>query len=193
MEYDVLTIGHSTRPIGEFLSILSENGVDLLADVRTVPKSAYNPQYWGTTLRKSLKVAGIDYRHFPDLGGLRKPKPGSVHTGWRNRSFHGYADHMESPEFLASLDEVIRLSRAGTRIALMCAEAVPWRCHRNLIADALVVRGLEVGHIMGPGKVSKHTVTKWATVIGKRIIYGPEPHPTLPFQELSGGRERPRA
>jgi len=169
-DFFLFTIGHSTRPIEEFVALLKENGVSLLIDIRTVPKSRHNPQYWGTALRASLKKARIGYRHLADLGGLRKPRKDSRNTGWRNRSFQGYADYMETEPFQAALADLIELARKK-RVAIMCAEAVPWRCHRNLVADALTVRGFDVGHIMGPGKVSLHRVTAWARVRGKKIVY----------------------
>lgn len=174
--YFLFTIGHSTRPIDEFIALLDENAVSLLVDVRTVPKSRANPQYWNTALRSSLRKAGIAYRHLPDLGGLRKPRKDSVNTGWRNRSFQGYADYMETEEFKRALEDLVALARKK-RVAIMCAEAVPWRCHRNLIADALTVRGFAVGHIMARGKVSPHRVTAWARVRGKKIVYAISKYP----------------
>ena len=170
----LFTIGHSTRPIDEFLALLKENHVSLLVDVRTIPKSRHNPQYWGTTLEVSLSEVGIGYQHISELGGLRKPQKDSHNTGWRNRSFHGYADYMETKEFEAALKELIGLAKAEI-VVIMCAEAVPWRCHRNLIADVLTVRGYKIGHIMGIGKVTEHKITSWATVRGKHLIYAPLP------------------
>jgi uncharacterized protein (DUF488 family) len=169
----ILTIGHSTRPIEEFAALLKLNQVTLLVDIRTIPKSRHNPQYWGTALRKSLKRLGIGYAHIPELGGLRKPVPGSVNSGWRNRSFRGYADYMQTLPFRAALKHLVELA-ARERIAIMCAEAVPWRCHRNLVADALTVRGLRVEHIMNEKRTSPHKVTSWAQVRGGKITYPPE-------------------
>jgi len=171
--FEILTIGHSTRPIAEFVGLLVENGVEILVDIRTIPKSAHNPQFGGAVLKKTLRKHGIEYRYLKDLGGLRKPRKDSIHTGWRNRSFQGYADYMESAEFKAALAELLAISKTALP-AIMCAEAVPWRCHRNLVADELVFEGHGVGHILGPGKVSPHRITAWARVRGGRLVYPPE-------------------
>lgn len=166
----VLTIGHSTHPIGEFIELLRAHDVTRVIDVRTVPRSAHNPQFDKASLPHSLQEADIGYLHMSGLGGLRHTHAESVNTGWRNESFRGYADHMQTPEFLASLDEVIRLAHRD-RIALMCAEAVPWRCHRSLIADALLVRGIPVEDIMGIDKRQVHSLTAFAEVSGTRLTY----------------------
>jgi hypothetical protein len=131
----VLTIGHSTRAIEEFISLLQAHAVSRVADVRTVPRSRHNPQFDQDSLPNSLKKAGLGYVHMPGLGGLRHTKRDSLNVGWRNPSFRGYADYMQTPEFEQSLEELIQLAKQE-RIAIMCAEAVPWRCHRSLIADA---------------------------------------------------------
>jgi uncharacterized protein (DUF488 family) len=166
----VLTIGHSTRPIEELIRLLKENGVSRLLDVRTVPRSRYNPQYNADALPEPLAATGIAYRHMPELGGLRKPKQDSVNQGWRNASFRGYADYMQTPEFEAALGTLLSLAEKET-VCIMCAEAVPWRCHRSLISDALSVRGVEVRHIMGPGKAGEHKLTLFARVEGLVITY----------------------
>jgi uncharacterized protein (DUF488 family) len=166
----VLTIGHSTRAIEEFIHILQAQGVETLVDVRTVPRSRHNPQFERVALLKSLPAAGIAYRHMPALGGLRHAHRDSVNTGWRNASFRGYADYMQTPEFAAALAELIALDRQS-RVAIMCAEAVPWRCHRSLIADALTVRGIPVEHIMTAAVRNPHKLTPFAHVEGDRITY----------------------
>jgi uncharacterized protein (DUF488 family) len=137
----VLTIGHSTLTLKEFISLLHAHGTTCVVDVRTVPRSRHNPQFNKASLPSSLKKAGLGYVHLPGLGGLRRARPDSVNLGWRNASFRGYADYMQTPEFEQSLDEMVQVANQE-RIVLMCAEAVPWRCHRSLIADALLVRGV---------------------------------------------------
>lgn len=169
----LLTIGHSTRPIEEFLAMLRAHEVELLADVRTVPRSARNPQFNRESLPASLAEAGIEYRHVPALGGLRHAHQDSTNLGWRNASFRGYADYMQTPAFAEAIDELIRAAE-GEQAAIMCAEAVPWRCHRSLIADALAARGVEVRHITGRGEPRRHTVTRFARIDGTRVTYPPE-------------------
>ena len=166
----ILTIGHSTRPIADFLDLLRAHGADELADVRTAPGSRRNPQFNKAALAAALAGAGVGYRHLSELGGLRRPRPDSANAAWRNASFRGYADYMQTPEFAAALQALIDLA-VTRRIAVMCAEAVPWRCHRSLIADALTVRGMAVEHIMGPGRRSPHALTPWARVEGGRVTY----------------------
>ncbi len=150
--------------------MLKAHGVETLVDVRTVPRSRHNPQFERTALVKSLPAAGIAYRHMPALGGLRHPHGDSVNTGWRNASFRGYADYMQTPEFAAALDELIALGQQS-RVAIMCAEAVPWRCHRSLIADALTVRGIPVEHIMSLTSRNPHKLTPFARVDGHQLTY----------------------
>lgn len=164
------TIGHSTRPLDELLALLRENGVTRLLDVRTVPRSRHNPQYDTASLQHTLPAAGIAYAHRPKLGGLRKPQRDSVNQGWKNASFRGYADYMLTAEFERAIAALLE-DAAQAPTAVMCAEAVPWRCHRSLIADALTVRGVEVRHIMGPGKSPPHALTGFAQVAGSRITY----------------------
>jgi uncharacterized protein (DUF488 family) len=166
----VLTIGHSTRPIGEFIDLLHGNGVTLLVDIRTVPRSRHNPQYNRDTMPGELAEAGIGYCHMAGLGGLRKALKDSPNKGWRNASFRGFADYMLTDGFDASLSELISLA-GKERVAIMCAEAVPWRCHRSLIADALVVNGVTVNHIIGPSTPSPHEVTRFAQVENGRLTY----------------------
>ena len=168
------TIGHSTRPIDEFLAILRSHRVEVVADVRTVPRSRRNPQYDQDGLRRALAAAGIDYVHLAALGGFRHPAAESPNAGWRSIAFRGFADYMLTREFEEALAVLIGLARRR-RIAVMCAEAVPWRCHRSLIADALAVRGVEVVEIVGVGKDRPHPITAWARVAGTRITYPPAP------------------
>jgi uncharacterized protein (DUF488 family) len=168
----VLTIGHSTRELQAFIDLLTENGVTCLVDVRTVPRSRTNPQFNRDTLPDALRAAGIDYLHLPGLGGLRRARPDSPNMGWRNASFRGYADYMGTQEFAENLERLLALA-ARERVALMCAEAVPWRCHRSLIGDALLTRGFPVADIMGTGRTQPHTLTSWAVVNGTEITYPP--------------------
>jgi hypothetical protein len=183
----VVTVGHSTRSLDELLDLLRRYGVRRVVDVRSMPRSRKNPQFNREHVPEPLRRAGIDYSHVAGLGGLRRRRADSVNTGWRNASFQGYADHMQTPEFDASLHAVLDLAR-GARVALMCAEAVPWRCHRSLIADALVVRGVPVEHIISPARVQPHRVTPWADVDGARIIYRPPAPP-----EAAAGSTAPPA
>jgi uncharacterized protein (DUF488 family) len=171
----MLTIGHSNRPIAEFLEMLQAHHVDLLVDVRKVPRSRYNPQFGADRLPHSLSAVGIGYEHIPGLGGLRHPRRDSENTGWKNASFRGYADYMQTPEFARNL-QALRDLEAGRTVAILCAEALPWRCHRSLIADALVASGTPVGHIMSPTKVEPHGLTPFAKVEGGRVLY---PSPDL--------------
>ncbi len=170
----VFTIGHSTRTLEAFISLLRAHGVTMVVDVRTIPRSRTNPQYNLDTLPAALSEAGIAYLHMPGLGGLRKPRPDSENGGWRNLSFRGYADYMQTPEFEQNLQALADLARKE-RLVLMCAEAVPWRCHRSLIADALLAQGIPVEDIVGTGRTSPHKLTPWAHVEGKRITYPPGP------------------
>jgi uncharacterized protein (DUF488 family) len=168
----VLTVGHSNRSLEEFLRLLQAHGVTLVADVRKMPGSRRNPQFGRDALSQALHQAGIGYLHLPGLGGLRRRRPGSPNAGWENASFQGYADYMLTPEFQQSLQDL--LERAdGERAALMCAEAVPWRCHRSLIADALVVRGVAVEHVRGAPRAQRHVLRPWVHVQGTRITYPP--------------------
>jgi uncharacterized protein (DUF488 family) len=155
-----------------FIGMLSANGVRQLVDVRTIPRSRHNPQFNLEALRDSLTTAGIAYHHMPGLGGLRRPRRDSINTGWRNTSFRGYADYMQTPEFQANLEKLITLTGAAPT-AIMCAEAVPWRCHRSLIADALVARGIAVEEIMSATKIQPHALTSFAKVESHRVTYPP--------------------
>jgi len=169
----VLTVGHSTRPIDVFIELLAGHGVTQLIDVRTVPRSRHNPQFNADALPASLAAANIGYAHASGLGGFRPTTAGSANAGWRNPSFRGYADYMQSADFAANLTNVIELARSE-RVALMCAEAVPWRCHRSLIADALLVRGVAVCEIVSPKRLQPHKLTPFARVRGEEVTYPAE-------------------
>jgi uncharacterized protein (DUF488 family) len=170
----VCTIGHSTLPLEEFIHLLQVNDVSHVLDVRTVPRSRHNPQFNHDALPASLQAAGIGYTHLAGLGGLRHTRPDSINGGWRNLSFRGYADYMQTAEFAESLQQMIDLTRQQ-RCALMCAEAVPWRCHRSLIADALLLRGIAVEDIIGSQPRKPHRLTPFAQVDGLSIHYPPLP------------------
>jgi uncharacterized protein (DUF488 family) len=179
----VFTVGHSTRPLEEFISLLRAHGIRRLVDIRTVPRSARNPQFNRETLPKELERAGIEYRHLPGLGGLRRPRRDSINRGWRNDSFRGYADYMQTEAFVENLESLIALSREA-KVAIMCAEAVPWRCHRSLVGDALLARGVDVFDIMTPKSAKPHSMTSFAAVQGPNVTY-PAAELELPFAEDS--------
>lgn len=185
----VMTVGHSTRTIEEFIRLLQAHGATCVVDVRTVPRSRHNPQFNKESLPLSLKQAGLEYVHAPGLGGLRHAKLDSPNMGWRNTSFRGYADYMQTPEFAQSLEEVVRLANQD-RIVLMCAEAVPWRCHRSLIADALLVRGICTEDILSVARRQVHTLTPFAKVRGTVITY-PSEAPESAQKKSSAKRSRP--
>jgi uncharacterized protein DUF488 len=166
----IFTVGHSTHPIEEFIALLKNYGIEQLVDVRTVPKSRHVPQFNSDALADSLREQGIGYVHLQALGGLRHAKKDSINTAWRNASFRGYADHMETEEFAKGIDRLIELAKAR-RTVIMCAEAVPWRCHRSLVGDALLVRGIAVEDIMGATSARPHKLTEFAKVDGQRITY----------------------
>ena len=169
----IFTVGHSTLPIDRFTALLAAYAIERLVDVRTVPRSRHNPQFNADALSVSLADTGIGYAAMPALGGLRHSRPDSPNGGWRNKSFRGYADHMQSAAFR---DAVTALIRTGTeaRTAIMCAEAVPWRCHRSLIADMLVVRGVEVVEILSETSWRMHELTPFARIDGTSITYPPD-------------------
>jgi Protein of unknown function, DUF488 len=169
----VLTIGHSTRSLEEFIALLTTHRVTRVVDVRTVPRSRHNPQFNKTSLPKSLEKADIGYLHLPGLGGLRHASPDSINLGWRNASFRGYADYMQKQDFENNLQELIRLAELD-RIALMCAEAVPWRCHRSLIADALFAHGIRTHHIISPTRLEMHILIPFARINGTKVSYPTE-------------------
>lgn len=173
----IFTIGHSTYPIEKFLEMLEANGIRQLVDVRTIPKSRRNPQFAQDQLTVSLEQRGIHYVHLPGLGGLRHARKDSINTGWKNASFRGYADYMQTEAFRGSLTTLMDLA-PKMATAIMCAEAVPWRCHRSLIADALTARGIPVEHILSATSRKPHTYTPFARVEGESVTY-----PALPLME----------
>jgi uncharacterized protein (DUF488 family) len=171
-------IGHTNRTIEEFISLLCVNGIQQLLDVRTLPRSRHNSQFNCDVLPVLLAGMQISYSHMPGLGGLRHPRPDSSNSGWHNASFRGYADYMQSAEFADNVDSVAQLART-LRCVLMCAEAVPWRCHRSLIADALIVRGVDVEDIISTKERKPHLLTSFARVRGSQITYPAQAHPLL--------------
>jgi hypothetical protein len=173
----VLTVGHSTRTSKEFVALLLAHGVNQLIDIRTIPRSRHNPQFNRDVLPRPLQKVGICYRHIAGLGGLRHARRDSINAGWRNASFRGFADYMQTPEFQEALGQLIQLAQKR-RTAIMCAEAVPWRCHRSLIGDALLVRGFRVDEIASPTRTRPHTLTPWARVRGKQLSYPANPEHT---------------
>jgi uncharacterized protein (DUF488 family) len=169
-ELRIFTIGHSNRPIEVFLRLLDAHGIQRVADIRTIPRSRHNPQFNADALSESLPAAGIDYVPLKELGGLRHSKSDSINTAWKNASFRGFADYMQTPEFAAGIDSLIKIAAEKTT-AIMCAEAVPWRCHRSLVADALVARGIGVDHIVSVAPAKPHVLTSFAIVRGKQVTY----------------------
>ena len=166
----IYTVGHSTRPSEVFVGLLTAHGIQTLVDVRTIPRSRHNPQYNGDALAATLAEHAIAYVHAPALGGLRKPRPDSINLGWRNTSFRGYADYMQTPAFQSAIDALIARSEVE-RTAIMCAEAVPWRCHRSLVADALTARGIEAREIVSETKATPHKLTSFAKVDQWEVTY----------------------
>jgi uncharacterized protein (DUF488 family) len=169
----IFTLGHSTLPIERFLALLHSYGIECLVDIRTIPRSHHNPQFNDTALASSLTAANLDYVHMQALGGLRRACKDSLNMGWRNQSFRGYADYMQTERFRDALETLIDMSREK-RVAIMCAEAVPWRCHRSLVADALSVHGVPVIEILSERTYRMHKLTSFAKVEEMRITYPPE-------------------
>lgn len=172
-KFEVFTIGHSTHPIAEFIELLKAHGIKRVIDIRTIPRSRHNPQFNRESLAESLREKGIGYTHIKKLGGLRHPAKDSINLGWRNLGFRGFADYMQTPEFEAALDRAIKLAKTKP-CTLMCAEAVPWRCHRSLIADALTVRKIPVKHIASATRAQPHKITPFALIRAARITYPDE-------------------
>ena len=166
----IFTVGHSTRSIDEFVGLLRTHGIARVVDVRTIPRSRHNPQFNRDILGSFLRNRRIGYRHMKALGGLRHARVDSPNAGWRNASFRGFADHMQTKEFAAAVEKLVELARKKPTV-IMCAEAVPWRCHRSLISDALLVRGIEVRDIFSPTSAKTHALTAMARVCGTRITY----------------------
>jgi uncharacterized protein (DUF488 family) len=166
----VWTVGHSTRSLTELIALVRAHGVTLVADVRKIPRSRRHPHFDAATLPAALAAVGLGYVHLPGLGGLRRPRPESINRGWRNPSFRAYADYMQTDEFHGHLERLLALGREQ-RLAIMCAEAVWWRCHRSLIADALVARGEPVEHIVTPRRAEPHALRDFARVDEGRVSY----------------------
>ncbi|MGD9897404.1 MAG: DUF488 family protein [Candidatus Methylacidiphilaceae bacterium] len=166
----ILTVGHGTRSLEEFLHILEAQGIRQVVDIRTIPRSRHNPQFNKETLPTALAACGVGYEHTASLGGLRHPKPGSPNGAWRNASFRGFADYMQTPEFSAALDHLEEEAKKS-RLVLLCAETVPWRCHRSLIADALLARGVPVGDLLDATHLQTHRLTPWARIDGRQVTY----------------------
>jgi uncharacterized protein (DUF488 family) len=166
----IYTVGHSTRPIEDFIVLLGAHGVEQLIDIRTIPRSRTNPQFNRETLPGTLQHAGVAYLHMPALGGLRRARLDSPNTAWRNASFRGFADYMQTPEFAAAVDELIEIGQRKQTV-IMCAESVPWRCHRSLVADALTAHGVPVEDILSPARRTPHKLTPFAKVEGERVWY----------------------
>jgi uncharacterized protein (DUF488 family) len=169
-QFSVFTVGHSTHSLDEFILLLKAYSVDMVVDVRTVPRSRHNPQFNKESLPDSLKVAAIKYIHMPELGGLRRPSANSINLAWENKSFRGYADYMQTKEFAENLLGLMALIQQNC-LAIMCAEAVPWRCHRNLLSDALVARHIKVQHILTETSSTTHELTSFAHVEGNKVTY----------------------
>jgi uncharacterized protein (DUF488 family) len=169
-QFDAYTMGFSTRTWGETVELMNGYSIERLVDIRTLPGSKRTPQFNLEHLRAALPQAGIEYVHMKELGGLRKPKKDSINTAWRNEGFRGYADYMQTVDFDAALQRLIGLIREKTTV-YVCTEAVFWRCHRQLVSDALIIRGFHIGHIFSPTKVEAHILTDFAQVAGSRITY----------------------
>lgn len=172
-DHAIFTVGHSTLPIERFVALLHTYGIQCLADVRTVPRSRHNPQFNGEALAAALRAENIEYIPLPALGGLRRARKDSPNAGWRNGSFRGYADYMQTEAFRDGLEKLIQMGRQ-MRVAIMCAEAVPWRCHRSLVADALSVRGIRAVEILSESSYRTHKLTPFARVEGTTITYPPD-------------------
>ena len=192
----ILTIGHSTRPIEEFIELLRQHGVERLVDIRTIPRSRHNPQFNGDALARSLRGEHIEYAHLKELGGLRHPRPDSANLGWRNASFRGYADYMQTEEFDEAVQRLLQVC-GEKQCAVMCAEAVPWRCHRSLLADALVARGIAVEHILGASRRDAHRVTPFARIENGKVTYpkveGPKAEAKSRQKAAAAGQAEPPA
>jgi uncharacterized protein (DUF488 family) len=168
MIQQLFSIGHSTRDLSDFIALLRENGIGRLADIRRYPGSRRYPHFSREALSLSLPAEGIDYLHMPELGGRRQPLPDSRNTAWRNEQFRAYADHMATDEFREAIDKLVASPK---RTAYMCAEAVPWRCHRQLVSDELIRRGFEVIHILGKGQTQPHSLNPRAIVEDEHLTY----------------------
>lgn len=184
----IFTVGHSTRSLAEFIALLRSHGVRRVLDIRSIPRSRRNPQFNGDTLGPALGSEGLAYTHLKKLGGLRHAKADSKNDAWRNKSFRGFADYMQTPEFAAGLARAMKLAQSKP-CALMCAEAVPWRCHRSLVADALLARGYSVGDILSASRAQPHKLTPFARVRGMQVTYpGESASHSLPVAEGDNSR-----
>src|ERR1019366_4386569 len=170
----IFTVGHSTRPIDEFMELLRAHGVEGIVDIRSIPRSRHNAQFNADVLEHSLQENHLSYRHIKELGGLRRPRKDSLNLGWRNTSFRGFADHMATPEFSGGLEKLIKVANSEIT-AIMCAEAVPWRCHRSIIADALAKKGWIVRDIMSRSVAARHLLTPFLKIRRGQLIYPEEP------------------
>jgi uncharacterized protein (DUF488 family) len=184
----IFTVGHSTRSVDELVKILRAHGVERLVDVRAIPRSRHNPQFNRDALRKALHNRRLSYRHMKALGGLRRARPDSINTGWRNASFRGFADYMQTPSFQRAVAALLKLAKQKTTV-LMCAESMPWRCHRSLIADALSARGYEVRDIMSATNARPHVLTAMARVHGHQVTYPVEGQCSVNNGEASTQRQ----
>jgi uncharacterized protein (DUF488 family) len=173
----IFSIGHSTRPIDQFIDLLRGHGIRTLVDIRSIPRSRRNPQYEQVALREAVESAGLSYTHLPALGGRRRASRTSTNTGWLKAAFRGYADYMQTEAFEQGLTELLDLDREAGPLAIMCSEAVPWRCHRSMVADALVARGVPVAHILGAGPARPHRLNPMAQIQGMSLSY---PAETIP-------------
>lgn len=173
LDGSIFTVGHSTLPIERFIALLKIYNIEQLVDIRTIPRSRHNPQFNSDTLTTALALENIEYIHLKELGGLRHALKDSPNTGWRNKSFQGYADYMQTPAFENALEALIQISH-GKRTAIMCAEALPWRCHRSLVADALNLRGVPVVEILSETNYQMHKLTPFARIEGMSITYPPD-------------------
>jgi uncharacterized protein (DUF488 family) len=167
----IYAIGHSTHPLDHFIKLVKAHGIHMVCDVRTVPRSRHVPQFNKDSLETALPAQGLGYRHFPQLGGLRKPSRNSVNLGWRNASFRGFADYMQTDQFKDGLQKLIELSEEEGPVVMMCAEALPWRCHRSLIADALLAQGIHALQLDNRGHATPHTLTSFASVKDGKVTY----------------------
>jgi uncharacterized protein (DUF488 family) len=173
----IFSIGHSTRPLDQFVELLRAHGIHTLVDIRSIPRSRRNPQYDRVALQRAIEAVGLVYKHLPALGGHRRAHADSPNKGWLNPAFQGYADYMQTGEYEQGLCELLELNRAEGPLALMCAEAVPWRCHRSMVADSLVARGTPVVHILGPGRARAHRLNPMARMEGALLRYPAESSP----------------
>jgi uncharacterized protein (DUF488 family) len=173
----IFSIGHSTRPLQQFLALLRAHGIHTLVDIRSIPHSRRNPQYNQEALQQAIEAEDLGYKHLPALGGHRRAREDSPNTGWINPAFRGYADYMQTAVFEQGLCELLELNRVVGPVAIMCSEAVPWRCHRSMVADALVARGTPVVHILGPSRTRAHRLNPMVRMEGALLRYPPESSP----------------